>query len=173
MVLSIVIEIGLPLNDTDEHVLLGLVERENGGAFSACNTLDDLLRRRSIQAEAATENVLRVEGRQHCDMTTNTDTTNEELVSAAAHLLNFTLNDLLHVGEALGLKQVLALSVPGAAPPFIVLFKDDRPLNTNHIDEFVKPEQFIRSLDKEGVDVLLWVLSVVVKEDKGGLARVD
>ena len=173
LVLSIVIERGLPLDNADEHVLLGLIQRENGGAFTTCDPLDDLLRRRSIQAEASTKNVLRVEGRQHGDMTTNTDTSNEQLVSAAAHLLNLTLNDLLHVGEALRLKQVLSLGVPSAAPSLIVLFKDYGSLNTHHIDELVESEQFIRSFDKEGVDVLLWVLSMIVKEDKSGLAWVD
>ena len=106
-------------------------------------------------------------------MSTNADTADEKLVSAAGHLLNLTLNDLLHISEALRLKQVLSLGVPGAAPSLIVLFQDDWTLNTNHIDELVEPKQFVRSLDKEGVDVLLWVLSVVVKEDKSGLAWVD
>ena len=106
-------------------------------------------------------------------MSTNADAADKELVSTAAHLLNLTLNDLLHVGKALRLKQVLSLGVPGAAPSFIVLFKDDWPLDANNIDKFVEPEQFIRSFDKEGIDVLLWVLPVVVKEDKSGLAWID
>ena len=76
-------------------------------------------------------------------MSAHTDTTNEELVSTAAHLLNLTLNDLLHVGEALRLKQVLSLGVPGATSSLVVLFNDDWPLDTDHIDEFVEPEQFV------------------------------
>ena len=106
-------------------------------------------------------------------MTAHTYAANEELVSTATHLLNLTLNDLLHVGKALRLKQVLSLGVPGAASSLVALFNDDRPLDTDHVHEFIESEQFVRSFDKESVDVLLRILSVVMKEDESGLARVD
>ena len=38
-VLSGVIELGLPLRNADEHVLLGLVHRENCGTFVALNSI--------------------------------------------------------------------------------------------------------------------------------------
>lgn len=44
----------LPLGDADEHALLGLVERENGGTLTTLDGVDDLLGGCCVKAEDTT-----------------------------------------------------------------------------------------------------------------------
>lgn len=110
--------------------------------------------------------MLRVEGRKQSYVTANADSGDEKLVGAASHCTDLPLNDLLDIGEALRLHRVLALSVPCAASPFLfVFFKDDRALDYHHVDKFVKAEDLFTGLAEKGVNVGLWVLTMVVQED--------
>ena len=172
--LDIVAEGSLPLGDADEHVLLGLVQGVDGSSFATLDALDDALGSGSIEAEHAAKDLLRVETTQHGDVSANTDTSNEELIGATAHGLDLTSDDLLDVGIALRLEEVLPLGVPSAsASLLLVLFDDDRCLNTDNVDHFLETEHPVGCLAEERVNVGLRVLTMVVEEDAGGISGVD
>lgn len=156
-----------PLRDANQHVLLGLEHREDNSGFSPCrNCLNQRVRRTGIQAENPTKDMLRVEGREQGHVAANADSSHEKLVGAASHCTDLPLNDLLYIGEALRLYRVLALSVPCAASSFLFVFlKDDGALDYHHVDKFVKAEDLFACLAEKGVDVGLWVLTMIMQED--------
>ena len=139
-ILLTVAEAGLPLCDTEEHVLLGLVKREDCGTFATLDGLDERLGWSSVEAEGASEDVLTVEGREHGDVATDANSCDEKLVCAATHSLNLSIDDLLHVGKALRLEQILSLVAPGATTALVVLLDDNRCLDGDDIYKLVKAE---------------------------------
>ena len=160
---------GLPLRDADEHVLLGLEHWVNGLTFAALNSVDNGLGRGSVETEAATEDVLAVEGGEHGDVPSDADAHDEKFIGPTSHSLDLSLDNLLHVRVPLRLEQVLALRVPRAATALVILLDDYGRLHGDHIDKFVESENFVRRLDEERLDVLLRALAVVVQEDARGV----
>ena len=172
IVFSGFIERGFPLRDANEHVFLGLVEGEHSGAFSTLDGVDDSLGRWRVHTENTSENVLVVECGKQGDVPTNANTHDKEFIGTSTHSLDLALNNLLHVGVALRLKQVLTLVVPGAALALVALLEDDGALDCHNIDELVEAEQSIRSLAEERVDILLRAFAVIVQEDARGVSWV-
>ena len=170
IVLSGFVERSFPLRDANEHVFLGLVEGEDSSTFSTLNDVDDGLGRWRVHTEDTPENVLVVECREQGDVPTDANTHDKELIGTSTHDLDLALNNLLDVGVALRLKQVLALVVPGAALALVALLEDDGALDRHNIDKLVEAEQSIRSLAEERVDVLLRALAVIVQEDARGVS---
>ena len=75
----------------------------------------------------------RVEGGEHGEMAAHTHAHDEQLVGAALHLINFTVDNLLHVLETLRLDQVLTCEVPSASTTLVILFEDNWALHADDV----------------------------------------
>jgi len=160
--------VSLPLRDTDKHVFLGIQIGEDDSSLRAC--LDDTdkgVRHRSIKAEGATKDMLRVKSRQQSEMAADSHTCDEEFVSPATHSGDLALTNLLHVGVALGLKEILSVGVPATPLAFFCVLEDHRGLDHDDIDQLIEAKYFIGRLAEESVNVGLRVLPMVVQKDTG------
>ena len=117
--------------------------------------------------------MLRVKSRQDGDVTAHTHAHQEKFIGAAVHCSDLSLYDLLHVLVTFRLQDVLTGQIPSAASAFVVFFEHNWSLDADDIDELVYAEKPIRGLAEEIIDIGLWVLTVIVKEDHGGDSWVD
>ena len=129
----------LVLCHADEHCLFLLNLRDQSICLFTLDICEDLCRNFAICAEYSTDDIGKVKGGHHSQMSTCTNTSNEKFVCTPIHGLDLASDHRLNFEEAFTLCNFLFfIWHPVAQLPFLFMFRYDIwCLHEDHMNRFI------------------------------------